>query len=167
MPRRDLGHGERPVGCGAPPGGPFGGPPPRSPLKEGEWTAFLLRGNDEPPPLPEDYDVYGRLGRTQAFWRFVAHDWRYMGRWEELVKRSMLALHLLLYVPTGAICAAVTTSLPEQVGGERNWDYRFCWLRDAAFTLDVFHRLGHTAYTRPFIQWLAGLVLRLGPGGGS
>ncbi|MDP2673920.1 MAG: glycoside hydrolase family 15 protein [Dehalococcoidia bacterium] len=141
-----------------------GGARGRFTLREGEWTAFLLRWNDESPPLPEDYDVYGRLGRTQAFWRFVAHDWRYMGRWEELVKRSMLALHLLLYVPTGAICAAVTTSLPEQVGGERNWDYRFCWLRDAAFTLDVFHRLGHTAYTRPFIQWLAGLVLGLGQG---
>jgi GH15 family glucan-1,4-alpha-glucosidase len=141
-----------------------GGARARFTLKEGEWTAFLLRWNDDSPPLPEDYDIYGRLGRTQAFWRFVAHDWRYMGRWEALVKRSMLALHLLLYAPTGAICAAVTTSLPEQIGGDRNWDYRFCWLRDAAFTLDVFHRLGHTAYTRPFIQWLAGLVLGLGHG---
>ena len=150
------------LASGAPLEGVDGGARARFTLKEGEWTAFLLRWNDGSPPLPEDYDVYGRLGRTQAFWRFVAHDWRYMGRWEELVKRSMLALHLLLYVPTGAICAAVTTSLPEQVGGQRNWDYRFCWLRDAAFTLDVFHRLGHTAYTRPFIQWLAGLVLGLG-----
>ncbi|MDO8612027.1 MAG: glycoside hydrolase family 15 protein [Dehalococcoidia bacterium] len=150
------------LASGAPLEGVDGGARARFTLKEGEWTAFLLRWNDGSPPLPEDYDVYGRLGRTQAFWRFVAHDWRYMGRWEELVKRSMLALHLLLYVPTGAICAAVTTSLPEHVGGERNWDYRFCWLRDAAFTLDVFHRLGHTAYTRPFIQWLAGLVLGLG-----
>ena len=150
------------LASGAPLEAADGGARARFTLKEGEWTAFLLRWNDGAPPLPEDYDVYGRLGRTQAFWRFVAHDWRYMGRWEELVKRSMLALHLLLYVPTGAICAAVTTSLPEQVGGERNWDYRFCWLRDAAFTLDVFHRLGHTAYTRPFIQWLAGLVLGLG-----
>jgi GH15 family glucan-1,4-alpha-glucosidase len=76
----------------------------------------------------------------------------------------MLALHLLLYMPTGAICAAVTTSLPEQVGGSRNWDYRYCWLRDATFTLDVFHRLGHTTYTRPFIEWLAGLVLGFGQG---
>ncbi|MCH6555883.1 MAG: glycoside hydrolase family 15 protein, partial [Chloroflexi bacterium] len=141
-----------------------GGARARFTLKEGEWTAFLLRWDDDSLPLPEDCDVYGKLGRTQAFWRFVAHDWRYMGRWEEVVKRSMLALHLLLYMPTGAICAAVTTSLPEQVGGSRNWDYRFCWLRDAAFTLDVFHRLGHTAYTRPFIEWLAGLVLGLGHG---
>jgi GH15 family glucan-1,4-alpha-glucosidase len=141
-----------------------GGARARFNLREGEWTAFILGWDNDSPLAPEDYDVYGKLGRTQAFWRFVAHDWRYMGRWEQLVKRSMLALHLLLYAPTGAICAAVTTSLPEQVGGVRNWDYRFCWLRDAAFTLDVFHRLGHTAYTRPFIQWLAGLVLGSGDG---
>ncbi len=131
-------------------------------LGEGEWTAFLLRWQDGSPPVIDDYDVYGHLGKTQAFWRFVAHDWRYLGRWEELVKRSMLTLHLLLYAPTGAICAAATTSLPERVGGERNWDYRYCWLRDAAFTLDVFHRLGHTAYTRPFIEWLAHLALGSG-----
>ena len=74
----------------------------------------------------------------------------------------MLALHLLLYVPTGAVCAAVTTSLPERIGGERNWDYRFSWLRDAALTMDVFHRLGHTGYTRPFIEWLAHLALGSG-----
>jgi GH15 family glucan-1,4-alpha-glucosidase len=141
-----------------------GGAYARFTLQEGQWAAFLLRWNDDSPPLPEQYDVYGRLGRTQAFWRFVAHDWRYMGRWGELVRRSMLALHLLLYVPTGAVCAAVTTSLPEQIGGGRNWDYRFCWLRDAAFTLDIFHRLGHTAYTRPFIEWLADLALDFGHG---
>jgi len=141
-----------------------GGAHARFTLREGQWTAFLLRWNDDSPPLPEEYDVHGRLGRTQAFWQFVAHDWRYMGRWEELVKRSMLALHLLLYVPTGAVCAAVTTSLPERIGGSRNWDYRFCWLRDAAFSLDIFHRLGHTACTRPFIEWLAELALGLGHG---
>lgn len=131
-------------------------------LREGEWTPFLLRWQEDSPPPVADYDVYGKLGKTQAFWRFVAHDWRYLGRWEEIVKRSMLALHLLLYAPTGAVCAAVTTSLPERIGGARNWDYRFCWLRDAAFTMDVFHRLGHTAYTRPFIEWLANLALGSG-----
>jgi GH15 family glucan-1,4-alpha-glucosidase len=70
----------------------------------------------------------------------------------------MLALHLLLYFPTGAVCGAVTTSLPERVGGDRNWDYRFTWVRDTAFTMDVFHRLGHTAYSRPYVQWLAGIA---------
>ncbi len=128
-------------------------------MTAGQWTAFLLRWQDDSPVAIEDYDVYGWLGKTQAFWQFVAHDWQYAGRWEELVKRSMLALHLLLYVPTGAVCAAVTASLPERIGGERNWDYRFSWLRDAAFTMDVFHRLGHTSYTRPFIEWMATLAL--------
>jgi hypothetical protein len=99
------------------------------------------------------------LERTLEFWRFVSGDYRYEGRWEAAVRRSMLALHLLIYAPTGAVCAAATTSLPERIGGERTWDYRFCWLRDAAFTMDVFHRLGHTAYTRPFIEWLAHLRL--------
>ncbi|MEE8369881.1 MAG: glycoside hydrolase family 15 protein, partial [Dehalococcoidia bacterium] len=126
-------------------------------LRAGEWTAFLLRWHDDSPPSVEDSDVYGRLGRTEAFWRFVTHDWHYLGRWEEMVRRSMLALHLLLYVPTGGVCGAATTSLPERIGGERNWDYRFSWLRDAAFTMDIFHRLGHTTYTRPFMEWLAGL----------
>jgi len=139
-----------------------GGARARFTMREGEWTAFLLRWQDDSPPAIEEYDVYGRLGKTQAFWRFVAHDWRYLGRWEELVKRSMLTLHLLLYVPTGAVCAAATTSLPERIGGERNWDYRFSWLRDAAFTMDVFHRLGHTSYTRPYIEWLAHLALGSG-----
>jgi GH15 family glucan-1,4-alpha-glucosidase len=152
------------LSSGAPLEAVEGGARGRFTLREGEWTSFILRWNDDSPPLPEDHDVQGGLGRTQAFWRFVAHDWRYSGRWANVVKRSMLALHLLLYVPTGAICAAVTTSLPEQIGGSRNWDYRFCWLRDAAFTLDVFHRLGHTTYTRPFIEWLAGLVLGFGKG---
>ncbi|MFQ5813520.1 MAG: glycoside hydrolase family 15 protein, partial [Anaerolineae bacterium] len=128
-------------------------------LREGEWTAFVLRWQEDSPPAIRDYDVYGKLGRTQAFWRFVTRDWRYLGRWEDVVKRSMLALHLLLYVPTGAVCAAVTTSLPERIGGERNWDYRFSWLRDAAFTMDIFNRLGHTTYTLPFIQWLANFCL--------
>ena len=128
-------------------------------LSEGDWAAFLVSWQEGSPPPIEQYDVSGRLGQTEAFWRFVAHDWRYAGHWESIVRRSMLALHLLLYVPTGAVCAAVTTSLPEAIGGARNWDYRFTWLRDAAFTLDVFHRLGHTSYTRHFIQWLCNLAI--------
>ena len=128
-------------------------------LSEGDWAAFVLRWKDESPRRVEESDVYGELGKTQAFWHFISRDWRYTGRWAEIVKRSMLALHLLIYVPTGAVCAAVTTSLPERIGGVRNWDYRFSWLRDAAFTMDVFHRLGHTTYTRPFIEWMSTLAL--------
>lgn len=133
-------------------------------LRSGEWTSFVLTwGEDSPAPVDE-IDIFGSLGRTQAFWRFVAQDWRYSGRWAEVVRRSMLALHLLIYAPTGAVCAAATTSLPEAIGGVRNWDYRFCWLRDAAFTLDIFNRLGHTTYTRPFIDWMANLAFFQGGG---
>jgi len=129
-------------------------------LSAGQKATFLLGWrNGTQATQANDGDIYGRLGRTQAFWRFVAQDWRYYGRWQEVIKRSMLALHLLLYAPTGAVSAAVTTSLPTNLGGVRNWDYRFSWLRDAAFTMDIFNRLGHTAYSRPFIEWLAGLLL--------
>lgn len=126
-------------------------------IRQGEAAGFVASWQNDKPLTVGDYDVYGRLGKTEAFWRFVTHDWRYNGRWEDTVKRSMMALHLLLYVPSGAVCAAVTTSLPERIGGVRNWDYRFSWLRDAAFTMDVFHRLGHTTYTKPFIDWLSTL----------
>ena len=125
------------------------------PLRSGETAAFVLRWDEETPRPIADYDIPWKLGNTEAYWRLKTSDWRYRGRWSELVKRSVLALHQLLYAPSGAICAAVTTSLPGKIGGPRNWDYRFCWLRDAAFTLDVFHRLGHTADTSPFIDWLS------------
>jgi len=124
------------------------------PLRSGETAAFVLRWDEETPRPISDYDIPWKLGNTEAYWRLQTGDWRYRGRWSALVKRSVLALHQLIYAPSGAICAAVTTSLPGQIGGPRNWDYRFCWLRDAAFTLDIFHRLGHTADTSPFLDWL-------------
>jgi len=121
-------------------------------LAEGQSATVALNWEDgKSAPVREaraDYDD------TVAFWRGIAQDSDYSGRWAEMVKRSMLALHLLIYAPTGAVCAAATTSLPERIGGERNWDYRFSWLRDAAFTMDAFHRLGHTSYTRPFLDWM-------------
>ena len=123
-------------------------------LRQGESASFVLRWGGEKARRQPLEDVSAELERTQAFWRFVSSDYRYDGRWQEAVKRSMMALHLLIYAPTGAVCAAATTSLPERMGGGRNWDYRFCWLRDAAFTMDIFHRMGHTAYTRPFLDWM-------------
>ena len=125
------------------------------PLRSGETAAFVLRWDEETPRPIADYDIPWKLGNTEAYWRLQTGEWRYRGRWSELVKRSVLALHQLLYAPSGAICAAITTSLPGKIGGPRNWDYRFCWLRDAAFTLDVFHRLGHTADTSAFLDWLS------------
>src|SRR5262249_20338303 len=79
----------------------------------------------------------------------------YHGRWRETVLRSALALKLLTYQPTGAIVAAVTTSLPEGIGGVRNWDYRYTWIRDASFTIYAFLRLGFTDEAVHFMQWLS------------
>lgn len=91
---------------------------------------------------------------TVNFWReWVAHC-SYQGRWREEVIRSLLTLKLLTYSPTGAIIAAPTTSLPEEIGGSRNWDYRYCWIRDAALTLDAFMRTGYIEEARMFMRWL-------------
>ena len=89
---------------------------------------------------------------TIAFWRNWLSASRYRGRWREVVHRSALTLKLLTYAPTGAIVAAPTTSLPEQIGGERNWDYRYVWVRDAAFCVYALLRLGFTSEADAFMQ---------------
>ena len=94
------------------------------------------------------------LGRTVEYWRRWLSKCAYAGRWREMVYRSALALKLLTYEPTGAIVAAPTTSLPEGIGGERNWDYRYTWIRDAAFTLYGFLRIGFTEEAEAFMRWL-------------
>ena len=103
---------------------------------------------------------------TVAFWRRWLSASRYRGRWREMVHRSALTLKLLTYAPTGAIVAAPTTSLPEQVGGERNWDYRFVWIRDAAFCIYALLRLGFTGEAAAFMDFLT-TVVSLHPGGTS
>src|SRR5207247_10117171 len=94
--------------------------------------------------------------RTVRYWRgWLAHS-NYRGRWRETVQRSALTLKLLTYRPTGAIVAAPTTSLPEQLGGARKWDYRYTWMRDSAFTLYGLLRLGFTEEAGAFMGWLEG-----------
>jgi GH15 family glucan-1,4-alpha-glucosidase len=121
-------------------------------LHEGDELAFCLRwGAAEPTPCTEWRE---RLAATIVAWRRIADTVQYEGRWRADIRRSALALHLLVYKPTGALVAAATTSLPEWIGGVRNWDYRFCWIRDASFALDVLDRFGHTAETGRFLHWL-------------
>ncbi|MFD7627413.1 glycoside hydrolase family 15 protein [Streptomyces sp. NPDC059851] len=110
--------------------------------------------HQEPLVLPARAECDARLERTCAAWRRWADDRIYTGRWHQAVMRSLLALKLLVFAPSGAVAAAVTTSLPEHVGGERNWDYRFSWVRDSAFTLAAFLQLGCPAEAHAYFWWL-------------
>jgi GH15 family glucan-1,4-alpha-glucosidase len=115
-------------------------------LWAGDTATFVLdRVEHGEQPLPySDAEIAAEFDATVAFWRSWLRRSRYSGRWRETVHRSALTLKLLTYAPTGAIVAAPTTSLPEELGGARNWDYRYTWMRDAAFTLYGLLRLGFT-----------------------
>lgn len=102
---------------------------------------------------------------TTAYWRKWLSQCVYTGRWRQRVERSALALKLMTYEPTGAIIAAPTTSLPEQIGGKRNWDYRYTWIRDAAFTVYALLRIGFTTEAKDFMGWLEARCQELGEGG--
>jgi GH15 family glucan-1,4-alpha-glucosidase len=126
-------------------------------LREGESVVFALdRVGDglatRSCPAEEAEELFTA---TVAFWRRWLSSSRYRGRWREAVHRSALTLKLLTYAPTGAIVAAPTTSLPEQLGGERNWDYRYVWVRDAAFCVYALLRLGFTEEADAFMQFLS------------
>ena len=118
-----------------------------------ETALFILA-----PTLPQDCDL-GQLAQemertTQFFWEEWVGSATYRGPYQKTIRRSALALKLMTYAPTGAIVAAPTTSLPEQIGGQRNWDYRYCWLRDGAFTLYALAGMGFTAAAHSFVEFL-------------
>ncbi len=125
-------------------------------LAAGESLTFVLeRVPEDYVPRPYSEEETGEaFDRTIEYWRNWLSKSRYQGRWREVVHRSALTLKLLTYRPTGGIVAAPTTSLPEQLGGGRNWDYRYTWIRDAAFSLYALLRLGFTEEAAAFMEWM-------------
>ncbi|MER5650507.1 glycoside hydrolase family 15 protein [Streptosporangium sp. NPDC002524] len=133
-------------------------------LNEGECAVFALdRFGDDVAlrscPIEEAEEEFAA---TVAYWRRWLSSSNYRGRWREMVHRSALTLKLLTYAPTGGIVAAVTTSLPEQIGGERNWDYRYVWIRDSAFCVYALLRLGFGEEAEAFMGFLSRHVSRDG-----
>ena len=126
-------------------------------LSAGETVTFILErvtlGHLNDSPI-EPGEAAAAFEDTLAFWRRWLSTSDYRGRWREMVHRSALVLKLLTYAPTGAIVAAPTASLPEVIGGGRNWDYRYTWVRDAAFSVHALLRLGFTEEAAAFMDWL-------------
>jgi GH15 family glucan-1,4-alpha-glucosidase len=123
-------------------------------VEAGQRVSFVLTWNPSYVHRPNPVDPLAALEDTERFWADWAAQCRYEGRYREAVVRSLLTLKALTYAPTGGIVAAATTSLPEQLGGVRNWDYRFCWLRDATFTLQALVKTGYTDEAVAWREWL-------------
>jgi GH15 family glucan-1,4-alpha-glucosidase len=120
----------------------------------GSSATFVLSHGPSHLPPPERFDGDEALAATEAAWRAWSKKCRYSGPWKDVVLRSLIVLKALTYAPTGGIVAAATTSLPEQLGGARNWDYRFCWLRDATLTLIALMGGGYYDEAQAWGNWL-------------
>ena len=123
-------------------------------VEAGQAVPFVLSFASSSQSLPPAIDAFESLERTEASWRQWSDRCSGVGPWTEAVKRSLITLKALTYAPTGGIVAAATTSLPERLGGVRNWDYRYCWLRDATFTLLAFMHLGYYEEAVAWRDWL-------------
>ena len=156
-------------------------------VDEGVTVPFVLAWHPSYERAPRALDAAQAVAGTEAWWRVWSTGtsvtgrsdprpparWQLPSPWAEAVERSLITLKALTYAPTGGIVAAATTSLPEQLGGVRNWDYRYCWLRDAAFALDALMLAGHDTEARAWRDWLlravagdpADLQIMYGPAG--
>jgi GH15 family glucan-1,4-alpha-glucosidase len=123
-------------------------------VSRGETIPFVLIYAQSHQPLPETLNPGGVLAETESYWREWSARCRPAGKWTEAVKRSVITLKALTYGPTGGMVAAPTTSLPERIGGTRNWDYRYCWLRDATGTLLGAMRAGYYEEAQAWREWL-------------
>ena len=146
-----------------------GGVVARGSLSAGQIGGLILESDPQGPPhrIPAA-EIRALFEETRDYWRdWLAHS-RYRGRWREMVERSAMTLKLMTYAPTGALVAAPTAGLPEQVGGERNWDYRYTWVRDASFSVYALLSLGFTDEAQAYLQWLSQRIRELeGPGGAA
>jgi GH15 family glucan-1,4-alpha-glucosidase len=123
-------------------------------VETGESVAFVLSHGLSFAGMPPAIDPFATLQEAEKFWRSWSDQCPDVGPWTEAVKRSVITLKALTYAPSGGIVAAATTSLPEQIGGVRNWDYRYCWLRDATFSLQAFMHLGYYDEARAWRDWI-------------
>jgi GH15 family glucan-1,4-alpha-glucosidase len=123
-------------------------------LREGETGGVVLESNGGTPRRVAPEEAQRLADETARFWRGWLHRSSYRGRWREMVTRSAMTLKLMTYKPTGALVAAPTTGLPEQAGGERNWDYRYTWVRDGSFSIYALVSLGYVEEAAAFGAWL-------------
>ncbi len=132
-------------------------------LEAGQRSVLALTATEnEPLVVPSLDEVDQRIDRSDQAWREWAQGFAYRGEFLSEVKRSALALKLLLYSPTGAIVAAATTSLPERIGGDKNYEYRYAWVRDAVFTIKAFLRLGALGEAQAALAWIQNVIRRHG-----
>jgi len=123
-------------------------------LSQGQYRSFVLTYGQAQEPPPRRINVQKALQETEKFWKDWCASNTYSGMWQDAVERSLITLKALTYRPTGGMVAAPTTSLPEYFGSDRNWDYRYCWLRDAAFTLESFLSVGYHNEAQAWQEWL-------------
>jgi GH15 family glucan-1,4-alpha-glucosidase len=123
-------------------------------VRAGQRVPFVLTWAPGAQPRPRPVDAEAALAATTTFWQRWSGRSRVQGRYRDAVQRSLVTLKALTFAPTGGIVAAPTTSLPEQIGGSRNWDYRYCWLRDATLTLQSLLVAGYTHEAAGWREWL-------------